>query len=67
MCRFTEKRTQAKYFNQAFERGTGCVRDELLGRHPGLLRSWLHDKTFYGKPGNAIHRQAWEGWLHVIG
>ncbi|MBI3089585.1 MAG: PAS domain S-box protein [Candidatus Tectomicrobia bacterium] len=43
----TDAERNIQYVNPAFERTTGYTSQEALGQHPRLLKSGLHDDTFY--------------------
>jgi diguanylate cyclase (GGDEF)-like protein/PAS domain S-box-containing protein len=48
--------------NPAFSKITGYQRDEILGKKPSLLKSGLHDVSFYETMWCAISRQGyWRG------
>ncbi|WP_161782406.1 EAL domain-containing protein [Methylobacter tundripaludum] len=48
--------------NPAFGSITGYSRDEILGKKPSLLKSGLHDTSFYENMWRAINRQGyWRG------
>ena len=48
--------------NPAFNNITGYSRDEVLGKKPSLLKSGLHDASFYENMWQAINRQGyWRG------
>jgi len=48
--------------NPAFGSITGYSRDEVLGKKPSLLKSGLHDASFYENMWRAINRQGyWRG------
>jgi len=48
--------------NPAFGSITGYSRDEILGKKPSLLKSGLHDASFYENMWRAINRQGyWRG------
>ncbi|MDX9974230.1 MAG: PAS domain S-box protein [FCB group bacterium] len=36
-----------QYVNAAFEKITGYSADEVLGKHPSILKSGKHDRAFY--------------------
>jgi diguanylate cyclase (GGDEF)-like protein/PAS domain S-box-containing protein len=43
----TDRDGVIEYVNAAFEQVTGYARSEILGRHPSVLKSGLHDADFY--------------------
>jgi PAS domain S-box-containing protein len=45
-----------EYVNPAFERLTGYLTDEVIGKTPRLLKSGLHDQQFYEELWGAILR-----------
>jgi diguanylate cyclase (GGDEF)-like protein/PAS domain S-box-containing protein len=48
--------------NPAFNNITGYARDEVLGKKPSLLKSGLHDASFYDNMWRTIDRQGyWRG------
>jgi diguanylate cyclase (GGDEF)-like protein/PAS domain S-box-containing protein len=58
----TDRRGVIEYVNPAFERCTGYTRNEVLGKQPGLLRSGVHNETFYHKLWSTIGKgQAFRG------
>jgi PAS domain S-box-containing protein len=50
----TDPRGIIEYVNPAFESVTGFGRNEAQGRHTRLLKSGLHDETFYRKMWSTI-------------
>ncbi|MBI5094692.1 MAG: PAS domain S-box protein [Candidatus Hydrogenedentes bacterium] len=51
-----------QYVNPAFERNTGYARDEVIGRNPRVLKSGMHDETFYAEMWDTISRgNVWIG------
>lgn len=51
-----------EYVNAAFERSTGYVRAEVLGRTPKMLSSGVHDDAFYRDLWDTIRSgQVWSG------
>ncbi len=42
-------------WNPALERMTGWIREEALGRRPGILKSGKHTPEFYGRLWEALH------------
>ena len=60
----TDPRGTIEYVNPAFEATTGYGRAEALGKTPGILKSGLHDKEFYGRLWDQILRgEAFRGTL----
>ncbi|QDX39514.1 response regulator [Salarchaeum sp. JOR-1] len=52
------------YVNQAFEEITGYTAGEAIGREPSLLKSGVHDDTFYAELWNTIRAgEVWEDEL----
>ncbi|WP_343351355.1 phosphodiesterase DibA [Pseudomonas sediminis] len=50
------------HVNPAFSRITGYSSEEILGQHPGLLKSGRHDAAFYQSLWQALqNRGAWSG------
>jgi diguanylate cyclase (GGDEF)-like protein/PAS domain S-box-containing protein len=48
--------------NPAFERVTGYAAHEVAGRNPGILRSGMHDRAFYGALWATLREKgAWQG------
>lgn len=51
-----------EYVNPAFERMCGYTRAELHGQNPRLLKSGLHDATFYRELWDTLRRgETWRG------
>jgi PAS domain S-box-containing protein len=50
----TDRKGTILYVNPAFERVTGYTKDEALGQTPRLLKSGLHDATFYQQLWQAL-------------
>ncbi len=58
----TNGRGRIQYVNPAFEGITGYSRSEALGRTPGILKSGMHDDTFYGAMWQTLRRgEVWTG------
>lgn len=58
----TDTTGRIQYVNPAFERVSGYVRDEVLGRNPRVLKSGNLDKTFYKNLWDTIHKgEVWTG------
>ncbi len=50
------------YANPAFERLTGYAREEILGQHTRILKSFTHDREFYQLMRQALSRDdVWSG------
>ncbi|KAA6459250.1 EAL domain-containing protein [Acidobacteria bacterium AB60] len=50
--------------NESFTRITGYAREEVLGRHPNILRSDLHDDAFYASMWKTVRETGrWRGEL----
>jgi two-component system cell cycle sensor histidine kinase/response regulator CckA len=50
------------YVNPAFDRLTGYTRDEIIGQHTRILKSYAHDQDFYYQIRGAISRDnVWSG------
>ncbi|MFH2048689.1 MAG: PAS domain S-box protein [bacterium] len=45
----TDDKGRIQFVNQAFEKTTGYMADEVIGKKPGLLKSGHHDDLFYKK------------------
>ena len=58
----TDHRGVIRYVNQAFEKIYQYSRDEVVGQTPGLLRSGVHDREFYGSMWDDILDPAKEMW-----
>jgi sigma-B regulation protein RsbU (phosphoserine phosphatase) len=43
----TDRNGRIEYVNPAFERVTGYAHDEVAGRNAAILKSGLHDRSFY--------------------
>jgi len=43
----TDTEGTIQYVNPAFEKNTGYLRDEAIGRNPRILKSGVHDPEFY--------------------
>jgi PAS domain S-box-containing protein len=58
----TDGRGAIQYVNPAFERITGYDRGEALGQTPAILKSDMHDETFYGAMWQTLRRgNVWTG------
>jgi PAS domain S-box-containing protein len=52
------------YVNAAFENTTGYASEDVLGRHPDILKSGKHDDAFFEKLWSTISDgETWEGQL----
>ncbi len=60
----TDSEARYLYVNSAFERVTGYMRQEAIGRTPAaLLRSGRQDDSFYRDMFNTVHQgQTWQGF-----
>ena len=48
--------------NEAFERMSGYLKEELIGNNPRILKSFRHNDQFYTKMwGDIIEKGSWEG------
>jgi diguanylate cyclase (GGDEF)-like protein/PAS domain S-box-containing protein len=48
--------------NDSFSKITGYSRDEVLGKHPNVLRSDMHDTTFYAEMWKSVRETGrWRG------
>jgi PAS domain S-box-containing protein len=53
-----------QYVNPAFELITGYSRSEIVGRHPRLLKSGKHDRSFYNSIRVTVNQgEVWHGRL----
>ena len=60
----TDSEAVIQYVNPAFEQITGYSRNETIGRTPRILKSGLHDDSFYQKLWETIERgDVWRGRL----
>lgn len=60
----TDKRGVIEYVNPAFERTTGYLSTEAVGRTPAILKSGQHDQAFYREMWDQILRgEPFEGLL----
>ena len=60
----TDKDWIINYVNPAFERITGYDRTEIMGRHTRILKSNMHDKSFYKRIRIILARgDVWSGRL----
>lgn len=50
----TGKNGIIEYVNPGFEKTTGYLAEEVIGKNPRILKSGHHDKTFYKKIWNTI-------------
>ncbi len=51
--------------NKAFERITGYSEDEAIGQNPNMLKSGLHDKSFYTDMWDSIRKNGyWKGEIY---
>ena len=58
----TDENLRIEWVNPAFERMTGYTLAELRGQSPSVLRSEVHDTSFFGRMWDAIHQEGhWEG------
>lgn len=58
----TDAEQRIVHVNPAFSRITGYSSEEILGQHPGLLKSGRHDTAFYQSLWHALqNRGAWSG------
>jgi PAS domain S-box-containing protein len=60
----TDRNGVIQSINPAFSQITGYTPDEVIGKHPNLLKSGKHDETFYRQLWETImNDQAWHGEL----
>jgi len=60
----TDSNGVIEYVNPAFEELTGYDREEAIGQTPALLKSGLHDRTFYQELWSVIGSgDVWQGEL----
>ena len=60
----TDRDGRIEWVNEAFTRLTGYQREEALGRKPDLLKSGLHDESFYRRMWQTIQAgKVWQGSL----
>ncbi|SLM28002.1 putative Histidine kinase [Desulfamplus magnetovallimortis] len=53
-----------EYVNPSFEQNTGYSSVEVIGRRPSVLKSGLHDQSFYKELWNTILKNnSWKGML----
>lgn len=58
----TDSDNKIIYVNPKFEKMTGYVTDEIIGKKPNILKSGHHDEHFYKDIYEAInHNRAWTG------
>jgi diguanylate cyclase (GGDEF)-like protein/PAS domain S-box-containing protein len=50
----TDTNGQITYVNQSFEETTGYEMSEIVGKSPNILKSGLHDETFYARLWGAL-------------
>ncbi|XPV75941.1 MAG: diguanylate cyclase [Desulfovibrio sp.] len=60
----TDSDGEIEYVNQAFERITGYMRDEVVGQKPNLLKSGNQDEPFYQEMwASLLEGKRWQGEL----
>ena len=58
----TDAKGDILYANPAFEKTTGYLREEAMGKNPRVLKSGLHDESFYRHMWETLLAgNAWEG------
>ncbi len=58
----TDAQRDILYANPAFERITGYSKEEVIGRHPRILRSDAHDESFYANLEESVKGgRIWSG------
>jgi two-component system cell cycle sensor histidine kinase/response regulator CckA len=58
----TNNLAEILYVNPAFEKVTGFLEEEVLGKNPRIIKSGKHDKTFYKALWNELLRgKSWHG------
>ncbi len=60
----TDEQGRIQYVNPAFEIVTGYTREEALGQTPRILKSGVHDQTFYREMWETLMAgRTWEGTM----
>jgi len=58
----TDRDGKIQYVNPAFERLTGYIREEAIGKNPRILKSGKHDPLFYKQMWDTLTRgDTWHG------
>jgi PAS domain S-box-containing protein len=61
----TDRSGRIEYVNPAFERLTGYLQEEVLGKNPNVLSSGKQDREFYKNLWETISKgKAWKGLFH---
>lgn len=58
----TDDEPKVLYVNPAFEKITGYLKEEIIGKNPSLLQSGRHDQQFYQEMWNTLKEgRVWRG------
>ncbi|WP_353662983.1 EAL domain-containing protein [Hydrogenimonas sp. SS33] len=58
----TDTQRRITYVNEAFEKGSGYTREEVLGKNPNILKSGLQEEAFYHEMNKTLDAgRKWEG------
>ncbi|RLA76981.1 MAG: hypothetical protein DRG30_01460, partial [Epsilonproteobacteria bacterium] len=58
----TDANRNIQYANEAFERNSGYMKDEVIGKNPNILKSNLHSEEFYREMNEILDRgEKWQG------
>ncbi|RMD52457.1 MAG: PAS domain-containing sensor histidine kinase, partial [Nitrospirae bacterium] len=60
----TDRDGMIQYVNPAFEKITGYLKEEVIGKNPNILKSGKHDRAFYEQMWSKLTKgEVWSGHL----